>query len=138
MRFVDGMTSLRGLYGGQSLWLLLGCYAVHREEEVRRQTVGLRINLLLISTGVTIVVNRNCHRRQRKNRIGTFPTTVSLERNGEKVHSLCSEMRFLCADLVRENPTWVHISMLKVRVTLIIAIIAISDMNRIIPKCWGV
>jgi hypothetical protein len=58
--FRPWLALLCGVDGGDSLWFLLRCYAVHREEEVRLQTVGLRIDLLLISTGVPIMMNRYC------------------------------------------------------------------------------
>jgi hypothetical protein len=45
---------LRGIYGDrQPVWLILDCYSVHRQEELKYYTAELGISLLFIPPGLT-------------------------------------------------------------------------------------
>jgi hypothetical protein len=52
--FRRGLTWLRGICDdGEPLWLILDCYAVHRQEEMKCYAIELGINLLFISPKLT-------------------------------------------------------------------------------------
>jgi hypothetical protein len=52
--FCRWLSWLCGVYDdGQSLWLILDCYSVHRQEELKHYAAEHGINLLLIPPGLT-------------------------------------------------------------------------------------